>query len=48
LPFRAPALLHTGVMRQYLLTAEGPEEAWRLPGPINFEPACAGVRRRRR
>jgi hypothetical protein len=37
-------LLHTEVMRQHVLTAEGPEGAWRLSGPINFEPAIRGER----
>jgi len=58
LPSRPRVLLHTEVMRQHLLTAEGPEGAWRLSGLTGFEPACAGsastsspasgVRRRRR
>jgi hypothetical protein len=42
LPFRPSALLHTGVMRQHLLTAEGPEGTWRPSGLINFEPAMRG------
>lgn len=41
-PSRPPVLLHTEVMRQHLLTAEGPERASRLPGLINFEPAMRG------
>jgi hygromycin-B 7''-O-kinase len=44
LPSRPRVLLHTEVMRQYLLTAEGPEGAWRLSGPIDFEPAMRGER----
>ena len=58
LPSRPPVLLHTEVMRQHLLTAEGPERAWRLFGLTGFEPAMRGereyeftgrgVRRRRR
>jgi hypothetical protein len=32
-------LPHTEVMRQHLLTAEGPEGAWRLSGLIGFDPA---------
>ena len=31
--------LHTEVMRQHLLTAGGPEGAWRLSGLIGFDPA---------
>jgi len=32
LPSRPPVLLHTEVMRQHLLTAEGPEERGGCPG----------------
>jgi len=49
LPSPAPVLLHT--MRQHLLTAEGPQGAWRLDGLTGFEPAVragARVRARRR
>jgi hygromycin-B 7''-O-kinase len=42
LTFRPPVLLDTEVMRQHLLTAEGPGQAWRLSGLINFEPAIRG------
>jgi len=44
LPSRPPVLLHTEVMRQHLLTAEGPEGAWRLAGLTGFEPAMRGER----
>ena len=45
LPSRPPVLLlHTEVMRQHLLAAEGPEGAWRLSGLIDFEPAMRGER----
>jgi hygromycin-B 7''-O-kinase len=37
-------LLHTEVMREHLLTAEGPGGAWRLSGLIDFEPAMRGER----
>jgi hypothetical protein len=37
-------LLHTEVMRQHLLTAEGPQRAWRLSGLIDFELALRGER----
>jgi hypothetical protein len=36
--------LHTEVMRQHLLTAEGPEGAWPLSGLIDFEPTMRGER----
>ncbi len=35
---RPPVLLHTEVMRQHLLTAKGPEGAWRLSGLTGSEP----------
>jgi hygromycin-B 7''-O-kinase len=35
---RPPALLHTEVTRQHLLTAKGPEGAWRLSGLTGSEP----------
>ena len=35
----AAVLPHTEVMRQHLLTAAGPEGAWRLSGLIGFDPA---------
>ena len=55
---RPPVLLHTEVMRRHLLTADGPDGAWRLSGLTGFEPAMRegararvrrhrGVRRRR-
>jgi hygromycin-B 7''-O-kinase len=44
LPSRPPVLLHTEVMRQHLLTAQGPEGAWPLSGLIDFEPAMRGER----
>jgi hygromycin-B 7''-O-kinase len=44
LPSRPPVLLHTEVMREHLLTAEGPGGAWRLSGLIDFEPAMRGER----
>jgi hypothetical protein len=37
-------LLHTEVMRQHQLTAEGPEGAWPLSGLIDFEPTMRGER----
>ena len=43
-PSRPRVLLHTEVMGQHLLTAEGPEGAWRLSGLIDFEPAMRGER----
>jgi hygromycin-B 7''-O-kinase len=44
LPSRPPVLLHTEIMRQHLLTAEGPQRAWRLSGLIDFELAMRGER----
>ncbi|MBV9095533.1 MAG: aminoglycoside 3'-phosphotransferase/choline kinase family protein [Streptosporangiaceae bacterium] len=44
LPPRPPALLHTEVMRQHLLAAEGTGGTWRLSGLIDFEPAMRGER----
>ena len=41
-PSRPPVPLRTEVMRQHLLTAEGPEGAWRLAGLTGFEPARRG------
>jgi hygromycin-B 7''-O-kinase len=41
---RPPVLLRTEVMRQHLLTAEGPQRAWRLSGLIDFELALRGER----
>jgi len=43
-PYRPPVPLHTEVMRQHLLTAEGPEGAWPLSGLIDFEPTMRGER----
>ncbi len=37
-------LLHTEVMRQHLLTAEGPQRGMGLSGLIDFEPAMRGER----
>jgi hygromycin-B 7''-O-kinase len=42
LPFGAPVLLHTEVMRQHLLVDRGPEGASRLTGLIDFEPSMRG------
>jgi hygromycin-B 7''-O-kinase len=39
-----PVLLHTEVMREHLLAAEGPGEAWWLSGLIDLEPAMRGER----
>jgi hygromycin-B 7''-O-kinase len=39
-----PVLLHTEIMRQHLLAAEGPAGTWRLSGLIDFEPAMRGER----
>ncbi|HEY6312945.1 MAG TPA: aminoglycoside 3'-phosphotransferase/choline kinase family protein [Streptosporangiaceae bacterium] len=44
LPSGTPVLLHTEVMRQHLLAAEGPAGTWRLSGLIDFEPAMRGER----
>ena len=44
LPSGVPVLLHTEVMREHLLVAEGPGGAWRLSGLIDFEPAMRGER----
>jgi hygromycin-B 7''-O-kinase len=42
LPSGPPVLLHTEVMRQHLLAAQGQGGAWRLSGLIDFEPAMRG------
>ena len=39
-----PVLLHTEIMRQHLLAAQGQDGAWRLTGLIDFEPAMRGDR----
>jgi hygromycin-B 7''-O-kinase len=39
-----PVLLHTEIMRQHLLAAEGQDGTWRLSGLIDFEPATRGER----
>jgi hygromycin-B 7''-O-kinase len=44
LPNRPPVLLHTEVMREHLLVAEGVGGTWRLSGLIDFEPAMRGDR----
>ena len=44
LPSGSPVLLHTEVMRQHLLAADGPSGTWRLSGLIDFEPAMRGDR----
>jgi hygromycin-B 7''-O-kinase len=44
LPSRPPVLLHTEVMRQHLLVAQGREGSWNLSGLIDFEPAMRGDR----
>ncbi len=43
-PSGVPVLLHTEVMREHLLVAEGPGGVWRLSGLIDFEPAMRGER----
>jgi tRNA dimethylallyltransferase len=51
LPSRPPVLLHTEIMRQHLLTAEGPEGHGGCPGRSASSPPYAGARvrvRRRR
>jgi hygromycin-B 7''-O-kinase len=43
-PTGMPVLLHTEVMREHLLAAEGPDGTWQLSGLIDFEPAMRGER----
>jgi hygromycin-B 7''-O-kinase len=44
LPCGLLVLLRTEVMREHLLVGPGPAGAWRLSGPIDFEPAMRGER----
>ena len=44
LPSGTPVLLHTEIMREHLLAAEGPSGTWRLSGLIDFDPAMRGER----
>lgn len=44
LPSRPPVLLHTEVMREHLLAAQGRGGGWRLSGLVDFEPAMRGER----